>query len=197
MTVYAWACDHDSVCVRLFAGLAHAHSLGVVHLDLKPDNVLIHVSASTGLSSAMIIDFGLASVFPNAAKRPFIVKRSARYSSPEVRVHSVVVLACCCVCHVLVACRQMLAGKDCDGTLCDLWGAAILLFYMLFGCTCVSAARSVAPRTRFNTACFPCSQAHPSFPAAIRLRTTCFAHLDSMHCLCCSSSINCQVCRLK
>ena len=28
----------------------------------------------------------------------------------------------------------MLSGADCDGMLCDLWGLAVLLFQMLFGC---------------------------------------------------------------
>lgn len=41
-------------------GLKHMHDMGLVHLDLKPDNVLLFVNSTTGHLTAKIIDFGLA-----------------------------------------------------------------------------------------------------------------------------------------
>ncbi len=44
---------------QILEGLAHAHDSGVVHRDVKPDNVLVD-DAGTAVERARIIDFGLA-----------------------------------------------------------------------------------------------------------------------------------------
>jgi eukaryotic-like serine/threonine-protein kinase len=49
---------------RLCAPLAFLHGEGIVHLDLKPDNVLV-----TGAGRPMLVDFGLASLFAGAEGR--------------------------------------------------------------------------------------------------------------------------------
>src|SRR5262249_18629986 len=43
----------------LLAGLAHAHGRGVLHRDVKPENVIL---TAGGAPRAVLIDFGLASV---------------------------------------------------------------------------------------------------------------------------------------
>jgi eukaryotic-like serine/threonine-protein kinase len=44
---------------QLLCGLEHAHDLGLVHRDLKPDNVLVE-RTSDGNEIARIVDFGIA-----------------------------------------------------------------------------------------------------------------------------------------
>ncbi|MCE9572700.1 MAG: serine/threonine protein kinase [Deltaproteobacteria bacterium] len=44
---------------QLAAGLAHAHERGLIHRDLKPDNIIVSI-ADDGSELVQIIDFGLA-----------------------------------------------------------------------------------------------------------------------------------------
>lgn len=66
----AWTCLPEATFVRPFLGpsvlgaLARCHSAGIAHLDIKPDNIGVHVCASRGTVRAVLIDFGLSFVFP-------------------------------------------------------------------------------------------------------------------------------------
>lgn len=51
--------DTMSVIEQATSGLAHLHSLKIVHRDVKPQNVLISVPNARGEVKAMISDFGL------------------------------------------------------------------------------------------------------------------------------------------
>jgi TOMM system kinase/cyclase fusion protein len=73
---------------QVLDGLAHAHRGGVVHRDLKPQNVM--VTHLDGALHAKILDFGIGTLLPNAGlgdeltlTRTDEVLGSPRYCSPE------------------------------------------------------------------------------------------------------------------
>src|SRR5687767_8905061 len=60
------------------AGLAHAHRSGVVHLDIKPDNLIVD---ETGV--VKVLDFGIARVLSSESIATKHVVGTLRYMSPE------------------------------------------------------------------------------------------------------------------
>jgi serine/threonine protein kinase len=66
------------IAEQLCAALAHIHSLGIAHLDLKPENVLLTADGAVKLA-----DFGLSS-FTNELGLVCGGKGSRNYMSPEV-----------------------------------------------------------------------------------------------------------------
>jgi TolB-like protein len=99
-----------SLAEQLCAGLAAAHAAGVVHRDLKPDNVLIE--AATG--RCVITDFGIARSIDISGDEAGVtqlgtVVGTPRYMSPE-----------------------QLAGKDVDAR-SDLFALGVILFELASG----------------------------------------------------------------
>jgi eukaryotic-like serine/threonine-protein kinase len=104
--------------VQLLAGLEAAHALGIVHRDMKPDNLFL-VDDLVGGRSVKILDFGVARVLPTApptAPRPLVlptetgaVVGTPRFLSPEAA-----------------------AGERVD-TRADLYGAGLVLYAMVAG----------------------------------------------------------------
>jgi serine/threonine-protein kinase len=66
-----------TIGLALCAGLAAAHAAGVVHRDLKPDNVLIERSGRV-----VITDFGIAHAVTSGPQAPVLVGTAA-YMAPE------------------------------------------------------------------------------------------------------------------
>jgi eukaryotic-like serine/threonine-protein kinase len=60
------------------AGLAHAHGLGVVHLDIKPDNLIVDESGVL-----KVLDFGIARILTSESLATRHILGTLRYMSPE------------------------------------------------------------------------------------------------------------------
>lgn len=69
---------------QLATALSHLRSIGLVHADLKPDNVMIVDRHQTPLQ-VKLIDFGLA--HPVAAAKPGACVQTLWYRAPEVMLH--------------------------------------------------------------------------------------------------------------
>ncbi len=75
---------------QTLAALEEAHALGVVHRDLKPDNIVLEPLRS-GLDFVKVVDFGLAKILEGDASsktkgaltRPGLVCGTPEYMSPE------------------------------------------------------------------------------------------------------------------
>jgi serine/threonine protein kinase len=70
--------DKLSIVAQLCDGLAYAHEQGVVHRDVKPDNVFLLEDGSVKL-----LDFGIAKLTASNLTREGDVLGSASYMSPE------------------------------------------------------------------------------------------------------------------
>jgi len=73
--------DAQRLATDLLSALDHAHSRGVVHRDVKPDNILI------GRGGAMLVDFGIARAIELAGTdrltKSGMAVGTSRYMSPE------------------------------------------------------------------------------------------------------------------
>ncbi|KAJ4825706.1 hypothetical protein Tsubulata_001202 [Turnera subulata] len=91
---------------QLASAIAHCHSYGVVHRDVKPDNVLLD-----GRNAVRLADFGSAEVLVPAAGETALsgVVGTPYYVAPEV-----------------------LMGRE-YGEKVDVWSAGVVLYIMLAG----------------------------------------------------------------
>ena len=71
------------VFLPLLSALAHAHSAGVVHRDIKPDNVFLAVEPD-GHLSPKVLDFGVSKILGTSAlTEDGVVVGTATFMSPE------------------------------------------------------------------------------------------------------------------
>lgn len=113
------------------AGLAAAHAAGVVHLDVKPENVFL-VHQADGRELVKILDFGLASLAGErgGASRVEAACSTPEYMAPEQR-RGVAPSPAMDVYALGVVLHEMLVGHPPDGT---------------------SGVRSSSPRDSFSAA---------------------------------------------
>ncbi|KAM6421514.1 striated muscle preferentially expressed protein kinase [Rhynochetos jubatus] len=97
--------DVVSYVLQLLQGLEYLHGRRIVHLDIKPDNVVV-----SGVNALKIIDFGSAQTY-----NPLVLRQLGRrvgtleYMSPEV------------------------VKGDPVGSAADVWGVGVLTYIMLSG----------------------------------------------------------------
>jgi serine/threonine protein kinase len=90
---------------QIAEGIAHAHKMGIVHLDIKPENILIDKSTH----QAKIIDWGLgAMVQPKQKLTSFV--GSYEYCAPEI-----------------------LQSFPYDGKKADCWSFGVMMYVCLIG----------------------------------------------------------------
>jgi serine/threonine protein kinase/tetratricopeptide (TPR) repeat protein len=145
--------DRISSSVALLADLAralgYAHAQGVVHRDVKPENVLL--DAATG--RAMLTDFGVARAFASgndsdgdsAVTRTGFVVGSPRYMSPE----------------------QAVGDRELDGR-SDIYSLGLVAYEMFAGSAPFTGSSPMAVLTKQLTeAPPPLVQRRPDLPAEI------------------------------
>lgn len=104
--------DTLDIAVPIMGGLAAAHRRGIVHRDVKPDNILL-AQTHGGRVVAKLIDFGVAKLLDPIRQprtRPGAVIGTAHYMSPE-----------------------QVSGSEGVDQRADVWAMGIVLYEMLAG----------------------------------------------------------------
>jgi len=126
-------------------GLVHMHSRGVVHRDLKLENLLLDADGT----SVRIVDLGLAHVYPLVRPRPgsktgspdtsfSSAEEAGRPPQPAVQ-HELLSRVCGTMSY---AAPEVLASAPYDGFLADVWSLGVCLFGLVAGFFPVERAKA-------------------------------------------------------
>ncbi|KAJ2683337.1 hypothetical protein IWW39_005559 [Coemansia spiralis] len=100
--------EHECCFKQMCEGIAHLHSMGVCHRDIKAENLLLDAS-----NTIKITDFGVADVFRVAWESSIHKSRGLCGSEPYIA-------------------PEMFTGKSYDGRKTDVWSAAIVYYTMVY-----------------------------------------------------------------
>ncbi|RLB63011.1 MAG: hypothetical protein DRI90_07800 [Deltaproteobacteria bacterium] len=124
--------------VQVCSSLAEAHSKGIVHRDVKPENVMI-VDDSHGVESAKVVDFGLAKLRENPDLNEVTLQGAVigtpYYMSPE-----------------------QVTGEEVDGRT-DIYSLGAVMFRAITGTQAFQAATPMGMFTKHLTAPVPSAKA--------------------------------------
>ena len=131
--------ETSCVVTQLAKALGEAHMLGIVHRDVKPDNVFLINSG--GELFVKVLDFGIAKQLGRSQVRVTCSGTTIGtpiYMSPE----------------------QILSAKDVDYR-CDLWSLAVVAYYCLTG-------RVPFPGETFGAVCIAIDRGRLEAPSRVR-----------------------------
>ncbi len=126
--------------------LQAAHAAGVIHRDLKPDNVML-VNRPDGEDFVKVLDFGIAKVQGEDVEQPALTRAGTVFGTPEYMA------------------PEQAQGLSADGR-ADLYTLGMMLYEMLSGCTAFKDDDLLVVLTRQMTA------APPSLPPEVDSKTS-------------------------
>ena len=123
---------------HILRGLAHAHSMGLVHRDIKPDNIMLVDRDETDVDFARILDFGIARMYyaDNEAEAEKLTQAGMAIGTPSY-----------------ISPEQAL-GQEADER-SDLYSLTVALFEMLTGSPPYSGEGPLEVVTQHLTAPIP------------------------------------------
>ncbi|KAJ2762770.1 hypothetical protein IWQ56_004972 [Coemansia nantahalensis] len=113
--------ENECCFKQMCQGIAHLHSLGVCHRDIKAENMLLDAQ-----NTLKITDFGVADVFRVAWEQRIHKSRGLCGSEPYIA-------------------PEMFTAKSYDGRKVDVWSAAIVYYTMVYNGIPWRAARDDDP----------------------------------------------------
>ncbi|XP_060628877.2 striated muscle preferentially expressed protein kinase isoform X1 [Anolis sagrei] len=136
--------------IQIFQGLDYLHGRRIIHLDLKPDNIIVSTP-----NSIKIIDFGSAQTY-----NPLVLRQLGR------RVGTLEYMA-----------PEMVKG-DPIGSAADIWGVGVLTYIMLSGRSPFLEADPLEAESRILAARYDAFKLYPnvSQSAALFIRKVLCAH---------------------
>lgn len=106
------------VCSAILSALQVAHEAGVVHRDMKPDNVMLTAADANGKRETKVLDFGVAKILGEEMK--------AQLGGVPATIEGLMVGT------PAFASPEQIAAKPVDGRT-DIYGVGGVLFYLLTG----------------------------------------------------------------
>ncbi len=117
-----------SRCLQIFTKIcetmAFAHDKGVLHLDLKPANVMVG-----SFGQVMILDWGTAKLYNPSRYQEFLQASNIPYEGNEL--HDPIEGSSGSLCHMPL--EQMIHQRDTLTPAADVFSAGVLLYHLLSG----------------------------------------------------------------